>query len=115
MEDSIFLKIIRREVPATIEYEDDDIIAIRDIAPLAPIHILIIPKKLIPTANDIAEVDAPLIGRMFLVAKVIAKEKGIADNGYRLVMNVNKDGGQMVYHLHLHLLGGQKLGGMAAG
>jgi histidine triad (HIT) family protein len=113
MEDSIFLKIIRREIPSTIEYEDEDIIAIRDIAPQAPVHILIIPKKLIPTANDIRDDDALLIGRMVLVAKDIAREKGIADTGYRLVMNVNKDGGQVVYHLHLHLLGGQKLSGMA--
>jgi histidine triad (HIT) family protein len=109
MEDSIFLKIIRRELPATIEYEDEDIIAIRDINPQAPIHLLMIPKKLIPTANDLTPEDAPLVGKMFLVAKQLAREKGIADNGYRLVMNVGADGGQVVYHIHLHLLGGKKL------
>jgi histidine triad (HIT) family protein len=109
MEDSIFLKIIRRELPATIEYEDEDIIAIRDINPQAPIHLLVIPKKLIPTANDLTPEDAPLVGKMFLVAKQLAREHGIADNGYRLVMNVGADGGQMVYHIHLHLLGGKKL------
>jgi len=109
MEDSIFLKIIRRELPATIEYEDEDIIAIRDINPQAPIHLLVIPKKLIPTANDLTPEDAPLVGKMFLVAKQLAREQGIADNGYRLVMNVGADGGQVVYHIHLHLLGGKKL------
>ena len=107
MNDSIFLKIIRREIPSTIEFEDDEIIAIHDINPQAPVHIIIIPKKFIPTANDITEADAPLIGRMFLVAKQIAAEKGIAESGYRLVMNVNADGGQMVYHIHLHVLAGQ--------
>ncbi len=109
VQDSIFMKIIRREIPATIEYEDDDIIAIRDIQPIAPTHILIIPKTLIPTVNDLAEADAALLGRMVLVAQKLAKEKGIAENGYRLVINVNKDGGQTVFHLHLHLLGGRTL------
>jgi histidine triad (HIT) family protein len=113
MEDSIFLKIIRREVPATIEFEDDEIIAIRDINPQAPVHILVIPKKFIPTVNDISEEDAPLIGKMVLVAQRIAREQGIAERGYRLVMNVNHDGGQVVYHIHLHLLGGTKLGHLA--
>jgi len=108
--DSIFTKIIRREIPAAIQYEDDDIIAINDINPIAPIHILIIPKKCIPTANDIAEADAPLIGKLFLVAKRLAADKGVAEGGYRLVMNVGKDGGQTVFHLHLHLIAGKKLG-----
>ncbi|TAE34133.1 MAG: histidine triad nucleotide-binding protein [Candidatus Kapaibacterium sp.] len=107
--DSIFLKIIRREIPATIEFEDDDVIAIHDINPVAPIHILIIPKKLIPTVNDIEPEDAPLVGKMFLVAKQIAAAKGLAERGYRLVMNVGKDGGQTVYHIHLHLIGGKAL------
>jgi histidine triad (HIT) family protein len=108
-QDSIFLKIIRREIPATIEFEDDDVIAIRDIAPQAPVHVLVIPKKLIATANDIQPEDAPLIGKLYLVAKQIARAKGIAKSGYRLVMNVGSDGGQVVYHIHLHLLGGKKL------
>ncbi len=109
MQDSIFLKIIRREIPATIEFEDDEVIAIHDINPVAPIHILIIPKKLIPTANDIQPEDAPLVGKMFLVAKQIAAAKGLSERGYRLVMNVGKDGGQTVYHIHLHLIGGKAL------
>ncbi len=108
--DSIFMKIIRREIPAAIQYEDDDVIAINDINPIAPIHILIIPKKFIPTVNDITEADAPLVGKLFLVAKHLAAEKGVAEGGYRLVMNVGKDGGQTVFHLHLHLIAGKKLG-----
>lgn len=108
--DTIFGKIIKREIPADIVYEDDEVLAFKDIAPQAPIHILIIPKKEIPTANDIQEEDAPLIGKLFLVAKKLANEYGIAENGYRLVINCNKDAGQAVYHLHLHLLGGRKFG-----
>lgn len=108
MGDTIFGKIIRKEIPADIVYEDDEVLAFKDIAPQAPIHILIIPKKEIPTANDIEETDAPLIGKLFVVAKKLARDFGIADSGYRLVINCNKDAGQAVYHLHLHLLGGRK-------
>lgn len=108
MGDTIFGKIIRKEIPAEIVYEDEEVLAFKDIAPQAPIHILIIPKKEIPTANDIEESDAPLIGKLFLVAKKLAKEFGIDESGYRLVINCNKDAGQAVYHLHLHLLGGRK-------
>jgi histidine triad (HIT) family protein len=109
MEDSLFTKIIKREIPAEIVYEDDEMIAINDISPQAPIHILFIPKKQIPTINDVQEQDALLLGKMMLKARDIAKEKGIAENGYRLVMNCNKDGGQHVFHIHLHLIGGKKL------
>lgn len=109
MQDSVFTKIIRREIPATIEFEDDDIIAIRDIQPIAPVHILIIPKKFIPTLNDTADEDTPLLGKMVRVAQDLANKKGIANNGYRLIMNVNHDGGQSVFHLHLHLIGGREL------
>ncbi|MEJ5287399.1 MAG: Bis(5'-nucleosyl)-tetraphosphatase (asymmetrical) [Candidatus Kapaibacterium sp.] len=108
MGDTIFGKIIRREIPADIVYEDEEVLAFKDIAPQAPIHILIIPKKEIPTANDIQEEDAPLIGKLFIVAKKLAKEFGVDESGYRLVINCNKDAGQAVYHLHLHLLGGRK-------
>ncbi|MGB9771518.1 MAG: histidine triad nucleotide-binding protein [Candidatus Kapaibacteriota bacterium] len=108
MGDTIFSKIIRKEIPSDIVYEDDEIIAFKDIAPQAPIHILIIPKKEIPTANDISEEDAPLIGKLFLVAKKLAKDFQVDKSGYRLVINCNKDAGQAVYHLHLHLLGGRK-------
>lgn len=103
------MKIIRREIPATIEYEDDELIAIKDINPVAPVHILIIPKKFIPTVNEATEADAALLGKMILTAKHIAAEKGIAEDGYRLVMNVGNNGGQTVFHIHLHLIGGKKL------
>lgn len=109
MKETIFSKIIKREIPATIVYEDDEILAFNDINPKAPIHILIIPKKQIPTINDIKENDAELIGKIILAAKKIAKEKGIAENGYRLVFNCNKDAGQEVFHIHCHLIGGKKL------
>lgn len=108
MSDSIFTKIIKREIPAEFVYEDSEIVAINDINPQAPIHILIIPKKQIPTINDLEESDAELVGKMFLVAKKIAKEKGIDKEGYRLVFNVNEGAGQTVFHIHLHLMGGRR-------
>ncbi len=108
MGETIFSKIIKKEIPADIVYEDNEILAFKDIAPQAPVHILIIPKKEIPTANDIEEEDQSLVGKMFLVAKQLAKKFGIAESGYRLVINCNKDAGQAVFHLHLHLLGGRK-------
>ena len=106
---TIFNKIIKKEIPAKIVYEDDDILAFEDIAPKAPVHILIIPKKDIKTLNDIKEEDANLIGPLTIVAKKIAKDKNINQDGYRLVMNCNDYGGQTVYHIHLHLIGGRKL------
>ncbi len=109
MQETIFSKIIKREIPATIVYEDNEILAFNDINPKAPIHILIIPKKQIPTINDIEENDAELIGKVIIAAKKLAKEKGIAENGYRLVFNCNKDAGQEVFHIHCHLIGGKKL------
>jgi|YNPBryulayer2012_1023412.scaffolds.fasta_scaffold00005_9 histidine triad (HIT) family protein len=108
MGETIFGKIIKKEIPAEIVYEDDEVLAFKDIAPQAPVHILIIPKKEIPTSNDIADEDAPLIGKLFVVAKKLARDFDVADSGYRLVINCNKDAGQAVYHLHLHLLGGRK-------
>jgi histidine triad (HIT) family protein len=108
MGETIFGKIIKKEIPAEIVYEDDEVLAFKDIAPQAPVHILIIPKKEIPTSNDIADEDAPLIGKLFVVAKKLARDFGVAESGYRLVINCNKDAGQAVYHLHLHLLGGRK-------
>ncbi len=109
---SVFTKIINREAPATIVYEDEDIIAFVPLRLQAPVHLLIVPKKEIPTINDIEEADALMLGKMFLVAKKLAKEKGIAETGYRLSMNINEDAGQSVFHLHLHLMGGKKLGPM---
>lgn len=112
MSNTIFGKIIKREIPAHIEYEDDDIIAFKDINPQAPVHILIVPKIEIATANDIQPEQAELIGKMVLVAQKIAKEKGIAEDGYRLVMNCNQHGCQVVFHIHLHLIGGCQLRGI---
>ncbi|MAX09433.1 MAG: histidine triad nucleotide-binding protein [Candidatus Marinimicrobia bacterium] len=106
---AIFTKIINREIPADIIYEDDEILAFNDINPQAPIHILIIPKKEIKTINDIHFEDTAIIGKLFLIAKKIAKQVDISEDGYRLVMNCNEYGGQSVYHIHLHLIGGRKL------
>ncbi|MBK8796845.1 MAG: HIT domain-containing protein [Anaerolineales bacterium] len=108
--ETIFSKIIRREIPADIVYQDDQVTAFRDINPQAPVHILIVPNQLIPTANDVTPDDEQLIGHMFVVARTLAAQEGIAENGYRLLVNCNRDGGQEVYHLHLHLLGGRSLG-----
>ena len=110
MNDSIFTKIIKREIPADIIYEDNDVIAFNDISPKAPIHILVVPKKQIPTLNDLNDDDAILIGKVILAAKNIAKEKGIAERGYRIVVNCNEEGGQSVFHIHFHLIGGKQLG-----
>jgi len=110
--DSPFTQIINRELPAIIEYEDDQIIAFVPIRKQAPVHLLIVPKKRIPTINDLTREDALIVGQMFLVAKKLALEKGISETGYRLSLNTNEDSGQSVFHLHLHLLGGKKLGPM---
>ena len=111
---TIFSKIIAKEIPADIVYEDDLVLAFKDIAPQAPVHILVIPKKEIPTTNDVTEADELALGRLFTAAAKIAKEQGIAENGYRLLVNCNEDGGQEVFHLHMHILGGRKLGPMLA-
>jgi histidine triad (HIT) family protein len=111
-EETIFSKIIRREVPAEILYQDELVTAFRDIRPQAPTHILIVPNKLIPTANDVTAVDEAALGRLFIVAAKMAQAEGIDENGYRLMVNCNRDGGQEVYHLHMHLLGGRRLGPM---
>lgn len=109
---TIFSKIIAKEIPAEIVYEDDLVLAFKDISPQAPVHILIIPKKEIPTVNDVTEEDEVALGRLFIVAAKIAKENGIDESGYRLMVNINSDGGQEVFHLHMHLLGGRNLGPM---
>ncbi|WP_286235776.1 purine nucleoside phosphoramidase [Thalassotalea sediminis] len=113
-EETIFSKIIRQEIPTELLYQDDLVTAFRDIAPQAKTHILIIPNKLIPTVNDIEESDELIMGRLFTVAKQLAKEEGIAEDGFRLIMNCNQHGGQEVYHIHMHLVGGQPLGKMLA-
>ena len=108
MEDCIFCKIIRGEIPSNKVYEDDEILAFKDINPMAPVHILVIPKKHIESADEISEEDELLIGKIFTVIKRLAKENNL-DNGYRIVNNCGEDGGQAVKHLHFHLLGGRKL------
>jgi histidine triad (HIT) family protein len=110
MSDDLFLKIINREIPADIVYETDEILAFRDIAPQAPIHILVIPKEQIRTVNDLTKGHTGLVGKLFMAAAELAAKEGIAEDGYRLVMNCNRAGGQAVYHIHLHLLGGRQMG-----
>ncbi|GAK87832.1 YcfF/hinT protein [Vibrio ponticus] len=107
-EETIFSKIIRKEIPADVVYQDDLVTAFRDINPRAPSHILIIPNKLIPTVNDVEADDELMMGRMFTVAKKLAKEEGVDQDGYRLIVNCNAHGGQEVYHIHMHLVGGRR-------
>lgn len=109
MSDNLFLKIIDREIPAEIVYEDDDVLAFNDVNPQAPLHVLIIPKKHIRTLNDMGDEDEVLVGKLLNVARKIASEKGVAEDGYRVVMNCNEGAGQSVFHIHLHLLGGRQL------
>lgn len=104
---TIFTKIIQRELPADIVYEDDEILGFRDINGQAPTHVLFIPKKPIATLNDATPADAELLGKLLLAAARYAKQEGIAEKGYRCVINCNSDGGQTVFHIHLHLLGGR--------
>ncbi len=108
-EDTVFGKIARGELPADIVYADDDLVAFRDLSPQAPTHVLVIPRKPIATLNDAGPEDAELIGRLFLAAAKIAQQEGFAEDGYRTVVNCNANGGQTVFHLHLHLLGGRPL------
>lgn len=109
---TIFSKIVAREVPADIVYEDDTVMAFKDINPQAPVHILIIPRREIPTMDDVQTSDEALLGHMMVVAAQVARDQGLASDGYRLMINCREHGGQEVYHLHLHLLGGRPLGPM---
>lgn len=109
MPETIFGRIARGELAADIVYQDDDLVAFRDIGPQAPTHILIIPRKSIATLNDLTPEDAPLVGKLCLAAKRIAEQEGIAEDGYRVVINCNAGAGQTVFHLHLHLLGGRPM------
>lgn len=112
---TVFSKIIAGQLPADIVYEDDLVMAFRDIAPLTPVHVLIVPKQEIATVNDVAPEHEAALGRMFSVAAQIARAEGIDERGYRLIVNCNKGGGQEVYHLHMHLCGGSNLGPVLAG
>lgn len=109
---TIFSKIIAGEIPAAIVYKDDRVTAFKDINPQAPVHILIVPNKEIPTVNDVTPEDEGLLGHMLVVAKQIARDQGIAESGYRLIINCRDDAGQEIYHLHMHLVGGRRLGPM---
>ena len=112
MSETIFSKIIRHEIPADVVYEDDEIMAFRDINRQAPVHVLIIPQIELATLNDVQPAHAELIGKMVLTAQKIADQEGIAEDGYRLVMNCNRHGCQVVFHIHMHLLGGKQLRGL---
>jgi histidine triad (HIT) family protein len=109
MADTIFAKIIRREIPAQIVYEDDDVLGFRDINAQAPVHVLFVPKRAIATLNEATPADAVLIGKLVLAAAAFAKREGFAEAGYRTVFNCNADGGQTVFHIHLHLLAGRAM------
>ncbi|AGA70412.1 HIT family hydrolase, diadenosine tetraphosphate hydrolase [Desulfitobacterium dichloroeliminans LMG P-21439] len=110
MSDCIFCKIINKEIPSEVVYEDEVVLAFKDINPVAPVHVLIIPKKHSESLNDLSPEDEALVGHLIIVATRLAKELGIADSGYRLVNNCGDDGGQVVKHLHFHLIGGKRLG-----
>lgn len=110
MKDCLFCKIIKGEIPSEKVYEDEDILAFKDIEPAAPIHILVISKKHIDSLAQIQEVDETVIGKIYRVINIIAQEQGFKENGYRVIVNCGKDGGQEVMHLHFHLLAGKKLG-----
>lgn len=109
---TLFAKIIRGELPSDMVYQDELVTAFRDINPAAPVHILIVPNKVIPTVGDLTEEDQLLAGHMMLVAKKLAEMEGIAEDGYRLIINCKDHGGQEIYHLHMHLIGGRPLGPM---
>jgi diadenosine tetraphosphate (Ap4A) HIT family hydrolase len=110
MGDTIFHKIIRREIPADIVHEDEHLVAFRDIAPQAPVHVLFVPKVDFATLNDVPDAQAVVVGRLAAAAANYAKQQGFAEDGYRIVMNCNGDGGQTVFQIHLHLLAGAPLG-----
>jgi len=109
MSETIFSKIIRREISADIVYENDDVLAFRDLNPQAPVHVLFIPKQPLATLNDVTANQAELLGKLLLAAADYAKQEGFAEQGYRTVINCNEDGGQTVFHLHVHLLAGRRL------
>lgn len=113
-EETIFSKIIRRELPADIVFQDERVTAFRDIDPKAPTHVLIVPNRLIPSVTDVTAEDEGVLGHMFVVAAEVARQEGIADGGYRLIVNCGRDGYQEVFHLHMHLLGGRPMGPMVS-
>ncbi len=110
MTDCLFCKMVAGDIKPDTVYENDEVLAFRDINPQTPVHVLVIPKRHIATTNDLEAGDAELIGKLYLVAKQVAEQEGIAEPGYRTLINCNRDGGQAVYHIHLHLMGGRPLG-----
>ena len=111
MADSIFDRIIRREIPADIVHEDEDLVAFRDISPQAPVHVLFVPKRNYRSLAEVPADEAALLGRLLLAAAAYARKEGFSDDGYRIVVNTNRDGGQTVFHLHVHLLAGRAMHG----
>ncbi len=109
MSDCIFCKLVSGEIQPDVVLETDDVLAFRDMGPQAPTHVLVIPKRHISTLNDLQPEDAELVGKLYLVARQVAVDEGLAESGYRTVMNCNRDGGQTVFHIHLHLLGGRPM------
>lgn len=110
MADCLFCRIVRREIPASIVFEDERLIAFRDINPQAPMHVLIVPKRHIASLNELAPADDAIVGEMVRRASALARQNGHADRGYRTVFNCNADAGQTVFHIHLHVLGGRSMG-----
>lgn len=110
MDDCLFCKIIKKEIPSKVVYEDDTVLAFRDINPVAPVHILVIPKKHIESLVELTNEDEAIVGKIYTIINKIAKQEGIAEKGFRVIVNCGEDGGQEVKHLHFHLLGGKKLG-----
>ena len=107
--DCLFCNIVSENIPADILYQDDQVVAFRDINPQAPTHILIIPRKHISTINEVESTDQQLVGHLVLTAQKLARDQGISESGFRLIMNCNEEGGQTVYHIHMHLMGGRQL------
>ncbi|HHV65493.1 MAG TPA: histidine triad nucleotide-binding protein [Peptococcaceae bacterium] len=110
MADCIFCKIVKKEIPSEVLYEDEEVLAFKDINPVAPVHVLVIPKKHLISVNDLVDQDVSLIGNIFIVIKKLAAQLGIAESGFRVVTNTGPDSGQVVGHLHFHLIGGKSLG-----
>jgi len=111
-EETLFSKIIKKEIPSDTVYQDDTVTAFRDISPRAPTHVLIVPNKIIPSSADVEPEDESVLGHMMIVARKIAEDEGIAESGFRLIINCGPDGRQEVPHLHMHLMGGRDMGGM---
>lgn len=110
MEKDLFCKIIGREIKADIVYEDDDVLAFRDISPVAPVHVLVVPKRHIASLTEASETDVEVLGKILLAANKVAEQEGITDSGYRLIANTGPDAGQEIFHVHFHVIGGQRVG-----